>query len=253
MIIREFAANRKRLYSGSIQIRRRMKMYNILVCDDEKDIVSALKIYLTADGYRVFEAYNGREALEVLKSQEIHLVLMDIMMPVMDGISAMVKIREVSNVPVILLTAKSEDTDKVLGLTVGADDYVTKPFNTVELQARVKSQLRRYMQLGGGSIRKDTITIGGIELNDRTKEVTLDGEKVALTRTEYDILKLLMEHPGQVFSPNQIYEQVWNDNPFRNENTVAVHIRHLREKVEYNPAEPRHLKVVWGRGYKMEA
>ena len=191
--------------------------------------------------------------LEVLKSQEIHLVLMDIMMPVMDGISAMVKIREVSNVPVILLTAKSEDTDKVLGLTVGADDYVTKPFNTVELQARVKSQLRRYMQLGGGSIRKDTITIGGIELNDRTKEVTLDGEKVALTRTEYDILKLLMEHPGQVFSPNQIYEQVWNDNPFRNENTVAVHIRHLREKVEYNPAEPRHLKVVWGRGYKMEA
>ncbi len=228
-------------------------MYNILVCDDEKDIVSALKIYLTADGYRVFEAYNGREALEVLKSQEIHLVLMDIMMPVMDGISAMVKIREVSNVPVILLTAKSEDTDKVLGLTVGADDYVTKPFNTVELQARVKSQLRRYMQLGGGSIRKDTITIGGIELNDRTKEVTLDGEKVALTRTEYDILKLLMEHPGQVFSPNQIYEQVWNDNPFRNENTVAVHIRHLREKVEYNPAEPRHLKVVWGRGYKMEA
>lgn len=228
-------------------------MYNILVCDDEKDIVSALKIYLTADGYRVFEAYNGREALEVLKSQEIHLVLMDIMMPVMDGISAMVKIREVSNVPVILLTAKSEDTDKVLGLTVGADDYVTKPFKTVELQARVKSQLRRYMQLGGGSIRKDTITIGGIELNDRSKEVTLDGEKVALTRTEYDILKLLMEHPGQVFSPNQIYEQVWNDNPFRNENTVAVHIRHLREKVEYNPAEPRHLKVVWGRGYKMEA
>lgn len=253
MIIREFAGNSKRLYSGSIQIRRRMKMYNILVCDDEKDIVSALKIYLTADGYRVFEAYNGREALEVLKSQEIHLVLMDIMMPVMDGISAMVKIREVSNVPVILLTAKSEDTDKVLGLTVGADDYVTKPFNTVELQARVKSQLRRYMQLGGGSIRKDTITIGGIELNDRSKEVTLDGEKVALTRTEYDILKLLMEHPGQVFSPNQIYEQVWNDNPFRNENTVAVHIRHLREKVEYNPAEPRHLKVVWGRGYKMEA
>lgn len=253
MIIREFAGSSKRLYSGSIQIRRRMKMYNILVCDDEKDIVSALKIYLTADGYRVFEAYNGREALEVLKSQEIHLVLMDIMMPVMDGISAMVKIREVSNVPVILLTAKSEDTDKVLGLTVGADDYVTKPFNTVELQARVKSQLRRYMQLGGGSIRKDTITIGGIELNDRTKEVTLDGEKVALTRTEYDILKLLMEHPGQVFSPNQIYEQVWNDNPFRNENTVAVHIRHLREKVEYNPAEPRHLKVVWGRGYKMEA
>ena len=227
-------------------------MYNRLVCDDEKDIVSALKIYLTADGYQVFEAYDGIQALEILKKQEIHLVLMDIMMPRMDGISAMVKIREISNVPVILLTAKSEDTDKVLGLTVGADDYVTKPFNTVELQARVKSQLRRYMQLGGGNAKQDMIVIGGIELNDKTKEVTLDGEKVSLTRTEYDILKLLMEHPGQVFSPNEIYEKVWNDNPFRNENTVAVHIRHLREKVEYNPAEPRHLKVVWGRGYKME-
>ncbi len=227
-------------------------MYNILVCDDEKDIVSALKIYLTADGYQVFEAYDGIQALEILKKQEIHLVLMDIMMPRLDGISAMVKIREISNVPVILLTAKSEDTDKVLGLTVGADDYVTKPFNTVELQARVKSQLRRYMQLGGGNAKQDMIVIGGIELNDKTKEVTLDGEKVSLTRTEYDILKLLMEHPGQVFSPNEIYEKVWNDNPFRNENTVAVHIRHLREKVEYNPAEPRHLKVVWGRGYKME-
>ena len=227
-------------------------MYNILVCDDEKDIVSALKIYLTADGYQVFEAYDGIQALEILKKQEIHLVLMDIMMPRLDGISAMVKIREISNVPVILLTAKSEDTDKVLGLTVGADDYVTKPFNTVELQARVKSQLRRYMQLGGGNAKQDMIVIGGIELNDKTKEVTLDGEKVSLTRTEYDILKLLMEHPGQVFSPNEIYEKVWNDNPFRNENTVAVHIRHLREKLEYNPAEPRHLKVVWGRGYKME-
>ena len=177
---------------------------------------------------------------------------MDIMLPEMDGITAMLKIREVSNVPVILLTAKSEDTDKVLGLTVGADDYVTKPCNTVELQARVKSQLRRYMKLGGGTVRPDTIVIGGIELNDVTKEVTLDVDKVQLTRNEYDILKLLMQHPGQVFSPNEIYEKVWNDNPFRNENTVAVHIRHLREKVEYNPAEPRHLKVVWGRGYKME-
>ena len=196
-------------------------MYSILVCDDEKDIVSALKIYLMADGYQVFEAYNGKEALEVLKEQDIHLVLMDIMMPEMDGIAAMVKIRETSNVPVILLTAKSEDTDKVLGLTVGADDYITKPFNPIEVQARVKSQLRRYMQLGGGAIR-------------------------------YDILKLLMEHPGEVFSPNQIYEQVWQDNPYGTENTVAVHIRHLREKVEYNPAEPRYLKVVWGRGYKME-
>lgn len=227
-------------------------MYNILVCDDEKDIVSALKIYLEADGYQVFEAYNGKEALEVMACQEIHLALMDIMMPEMDGIAAMVKIREMSNIPVILLTAKSEDTDKILGLTVGADDYVTKPFNPVELQARVKSQLRRYMQLGGGTVRKETLVIGGIELDDRTKEVMLDGEKVALTRTEYNILKLLMEHPGQVFSPNQIYEKVWNDNPYGTENTVAVHIRHLREKLEYNPAEPRYVKVVWGRGYKVE-
>lgn len=229
-------------------------MYNILVCDDEKDIVSALKIYLTADGYQVFEAYNGREAVDILNKEEIHLVLMDVMMPEMDGISAMVKIRENSNVPVILLTAKSEDTDKILGLTVGADDYVTKPFNPVELQARVKSQLRRYMQLGGGAVKeeKDVLSIGGIELNDRTKEVTLDGDAVSLTRTEYEILKLLMSNPGKVYSPNEIYELVWKDNPYGTENTVAVHIRHLREKVEYNPAEPRYLKVVWGRGYKME-
>ena len=227
-------------------------MYNVLVCDDEKDIVSALKIYLTSEGYQVFEAYNGREALEIMNRETVHLVLMDIMMPEMDGIQAMVKIREISNVPVILLTAKSEDTDKILGLTVGADDYITKPFNPVELQARVKSQLRRYMLLGGGNVKKDVLSIGGIELNDRTKEVTLDGEDVSLTRTEFDILKLLMEHPGQVFSPNQIYEHVWQDNPYGTENTVAVHIRHLREKIEYNPAEPRFLKMVWGRGYKME-
>lgn len=228
-------------------------MYNILVCDDEKDIVSALKIYLTAEGYQVFEAGNGLEALQCLQQEDIHLVLMDIMMPEMDGITAMVKIREQSNVPVILLTAKSEDTDKILGLNIGADDYVTKPFNPVELQARVKSQLRRYMQLGG-SIKRETqvLAIGGIELNDRTKEVLLDGESVLLTRTEYDILKLLMENPGKVFSPSQIYAQVWKDNPYGAENTVAVHIRHLREKIEYNPAEPRYLKAVWGRGYKME-
>ena len=226
-------------------------MYNILVCDDEKDIVSALRIYLTAEGYQVYEAGNGREALECLAKEDIHLVLMDIMMPEMDGITAMVRIREQSNVPVILLTAKSEDTDKILGLNIGADDYVTKPFNPVELQARVKSQLRRYMQLGGGSVRKEVLTMGGIELDDRTKEVTLDGDKVSLTRTEYDILKMLMENPGKVFSPTQIYTQVWKDNPYGAENTVAVHIRHLREKIEYNPAEPRCLKAVWGRGYKM--
>lgn len=229
-------------------------MYNVLVCDDEKDIVSALRIYLTAEGYQVYEAYNGKEALEVLSREEIHLVLMDIMMPVMDGITAMVKLREQSNVPVIMLTAKSEDTDKVLGLNIGADDYVTKPFNPVELQARVKSQLRRYMQLGSRVIPEESeiLTIGGIALDDRTKEVTLDGEKTALTPTEYDILKFLMENPGKVYSPAQIYVAVWNDSPFGTENTVAVHIRHLREKLEYNPAEPRYLKSVWGRGYKLE-
>ena len=227
-------------------------MYNVLVCDDEKDIVSALRIYLTSEGYNVFEACNGKEAVDTVEKEEIHLVLMDIMMPVMDGIEAMVKIREKSNVPVILLTAKGEDTDKVLGLTVGADDYVTKPFNPVELQARVKSQLRRYMLLGSGNQSVGRARMGGIEMDDKAKEVTLDGEKVNLTRTEYDILKLLMEHPGEVFSPNEIYEKVWKDNPYGTENTVAVHIRHLREKIEYNPQEPRYLKVVWGRGYKME-
>ena len=228
-------------------------MYNVLVCDDEKDIVSALKIYLTSEGYQVFEAYNGREALEIMNRETVHLVLMDIMMPEMDGIQAMVKIREISNVPVILLTAKSEDTDKILGLTVGADDYITKPFNPVELQARVKSQIRRYMLLGSGNQQLEAkFTIGGIEMDDRAKEVTLDGENVNLTRTEYDILELLVEHPGEVDAPNQIYERVWKEDAFGTENTVAVHIRHLREKIEYNPAEPRYLKMVWGRGYKME-
>ena len=228
-------------------------MYNILVCDDEKDIVSALKIYLGSEGYVVFAAYNGKEALELLEREEIHLVLLDLMMPVMDGMSAMIEIRRHSNVPVILLTAKSEDTDKILGLNVGADDYITKPFNPVELLARVRSQLRRYMQLGGTTAKKERFVIGGIELDDVAKEVTLDGEAVALTRTEYDILKLLMEHPGRVFSPKEIYKEVWKDVSVGTENTVAVHIRHLREKLEYNPAEPRYLKVVWGRGYKLEA
>ena len=227
-------------------------MTNILVCDDDKEIVEAIEIYLAQEGYNVIKAYDGEQAIRALKENDIQLLIIDIMMPKLDGIHATLKIREYSSIPIIILSAKSEDADKILGLNIGADDYVTKPFNTVELQARVKSQLRRYMKLGGGTVRPDTIVIGGIELNDVTKEVTLDGDKVQLTRTEYDILKLLMQHPGQVFSPNEIYEKVWNDNPFRNENTVAVHIRHLREKVEYNPAEPRHLKVVWGRGYKME-
>ncbi len=227
-------------------------MYNILICDDEKDIVNALKIYLHDENYRLFEAFDGAEALAVIEKNEIHLVLMDIMMPEMDGISAMVKMREVSNVPVILITAKSEDADKVLGLTVGADDYITKPFNPVEVTARVKSQLRRYMQLGGGNIRPEVIRVGGIELDDVEKTVTLDGEAVALTPTEYEILKLLMQNPGQVFSPKEIYKRIWNDLPYGSENTVAVHIRHLREKLEINPAEPRYIKVVWGQGYKCE-
>ncbi len=227
-------------------------MYNILICDDEKDIVNALKIYLNDASYTLFEAYNGKEALQVAGEQELHLVLMDIMMPEMDGIEAMVKIRETSNVPVILLTAKSEDADKVLGLTVGADDYITKPFNPIEVSARVKSQLRRYMQLGAGNQYADILKCGGIELDDKEKRVLLDGEEVSLTPTEYDILKLLMQHPGQVFSPRTIYQKIWNDLPYGSENTVAVHIRHLREKLEINPAEPRYLKVVWGQGYKME-
>ena len=218
-------------------------MYRILVCDDEKDIVSALKIYLMADGYQVFEAYNGREALEILKNEDIHLVLMDIMMPEMDGITAMLKIREVSNVPVILLTAKSEDTDKVLGLTVGADDYVTKPFNTVELQARVKSQLRRYMKLGGGTVRPDTIVIGGIELNDVTKEVTLDGDKVQLTRTEYDILKLLMQNPEQVIAKSVLLDCISMDTPDCTENSLKTHISHLRSKLR--EVSGKHRPFIW--------
>lgn len=227
-------------------------MYNILICDDERDIVNALKIYLYDVNYSLFEAYNGREALEIIGREDIHLVLLDIMMPELDGISAMVKIRETSNVPIILLTAKSEDSDKILGLNVGADDYITKPFNPVEVAARVKSQLRRYMQLGGGMVRQECLKVGGIELDDKEKTVTLDGEPVALTPTEYEILKLLMQNPGQVFSPREIYRKIWNDLPYGSENTVAVHIRHIREKLEINPAEPRYLKVVWGQGYKME-
>lgn len=227
-------------------------MYNILICDDEKDIVNALDIYLKSEGYNTVLSYNGKEAVEKVKTNDIHLVLMDIMMPVMDGINAMVKIREISNIPVILLTAKGEDTDKVLGLNVGADDYVTKPFNPVEVMARVKSQLRRYMTLGGGVQKQATICIGGIELDDASKSVTVDGEKVSLTPTEYEILLLLMQNPGKVFSPREIYFKVWKDDPFGTESTVAVHIRHLREKIEINPAEPRYLKVVWGQGYKFE-
>ena len=231
---------------------RKYAMYNILICDDERDIVTALEIYLSAEGYNIFCAYNGKEAIEAVRNNDIHLILLDIMMPETDGISAMVEIRKNSNVPIILLTAKSEDSDKVLGLNVGADDYITKPFNPLEVIARVKSQLRRYMNLGGGSVKPQSINHGGIELDDISKLVTVDGEPVSLTPTEYEILKLFLENPGTVFSPKDIYRKVWNDSPIGVEGTVAVHIRHLREKIEINPAEPRYIKVVWGKGYKME-
>jgi len=227
-------------------------MANILICDDEKDIVNALTIYLSDSDYRIFTAGDGAQALEIVRTQEIHLVLMDIMMPVMDGLTAMAKIREISNVPVILLTAKSEDTDKVLGLSMGADDYITKPFNPLEVSARVKSQLRRYLRLGGGGMSSDCYVIGGIELNDKTKTVTLDGDPVALTPTEFEILKLFMKDPGKVFSPKEIYALVWKEKPFGTDNTVAVHIRHLREKIEFDPAQPRYIKVIFGQGYKIE-
>lgn len=230
-------------------------MYNILICDDEKDIVEALAIYLSSEGYQIFKAYNGQEALDILEVQEIHLLLMDIMMPVMDGVTAIHKVRESSNIPVILLTAKSEDTDKILGLNIGADDYVTKPFNPVELIARVKAQLRRYMTLGGNQAPKvdSQLILGGIVLDDKAKTVCIDGEDVSFTPTEFQILKLFMENPGKVYSHRDIYRAVWEDAPMGQEGTVAVHIRHIREKIEINPSEPRYLKVVWGQGYKMEA
>ena len=227
-------------------------MDRVLVCDDEKDIVAAIEIYLNAEGYQVLKAYDGQQALELVRREPVQLVLMDIMMPVMDGITAMTKLREISNVPVILLTAKSEDTDKVLGLNVGADDYVTKPFNPVELLARVRSQLRRYLQLGGGEQKPTVLEQGSVRMDDEAKAVTVDGEPVNLTPREYDILRLLMRSPGKVFSPREIYRLVWGEEPLGADNAVAVHVRHIREKIEINPADPHYLKVVWGKGYKME-
>lgn len=229
-------------------------MYNILICDDEKDIVAALKIYLESEGYGTLCAYNGRDALQTAQTKGADLILLDIMMPDMDGIEVLAKLRQTSNIPVIMLTAKSEDTDKILGLNVGADDYVTKPFNPVEVIARVKSQLRRYTQLGGApkpASDKSVYTVGAIELNDATKEVTAEGVPVSLTPTEYEILKLFMQNPGTVLSPREIYRRVWNDEPYGAESTVAVHIRHLREKIEINPADPVYLRVVWAQGYKL--
>ena len=228
-------------------------MYNILICDDQPDIVNALKIYLSPEGYKLFTAYNGAEALEQVAKEDIHLVLLDVMMPRMDGITATAKIREISNIPIILLTAKSETEDMVLGLNVGADDYITKPFVPVEVLARVRSQLRRYAMLGSRPAEDSHIvTLGGISLDDRTKSVTVEGEAVALTPPEYAILHLLMSNPGKVYSTKLLYESVWQEAALGSEGAVAVHIRHLREKIEINPSEPRYLKVVWGQGYKME-
>ena len=227
-------------------------MHKILICDDDADIVSSLRIYLSAEGYEVLSTSNGREALKVLAANPVQLVLLDVMMPHMDGIAVLNEIRGSSNVPVILLTAKSEDTDKVLGLNLGADDYVTKPFNPVELLARVRSQIRRYTSLGGGREGEDALRIGDIELRDKERTVTVNGEPVSLTPTEFDLLKTLMEHPGQVFSPSDIYRAIGKGEPVGADGAIAVHIRHLREKVEIDPAEPRFLKVVWGKGYKIE-
>jgi len=228
-------------------------MAKILVCDD-KEIVEAIEIYLTQDGHQVLEAYDGIEAVEILKKESVDLLIMDIMMPRMDGIRATLKIREKHNIPIIILSAKSEDADKILGLNIGADDYITKPFNPLELVARVKSHLRRYMQLGSTTIKESEAiyTVGGLAINDDLKEVTVDGEQVKLTPIEYNILLLLVKHQGKVFSIDQIYENIWNENAVGVDNTVAVHIRHIREKIEINPKEPRYLKVVWGVGYKIE-
>lgn len=227
-------------------------MPNILICDDDRDIVNALKIYLSDPEYKLFEAFNGKEAIEIIEKEDIHLLLLDIMMPLMDGITATAKIRQISPVPIILLTAKSEDADKVLGLNVGADDYITKPFNPLEVTARVRSQLRRYLRLGSGVVKPEVFVVGAIELDDRRKEVKVDGESVSLTPKEYDILKLLISNPGKVFSPEEIYLEVWKEKPYGSESTVAVHIRHLREKLEINPAEPKYIRLVFGQGYKIQ-
>ena len=229
-----------------------MEKFNILVCDDEKSIVDAIEIYLKQENYNIIKAYNGEEALQALEENEVHLILLDIMMPKLDGLNATIKIRERLNIPIIILSAKSEDTDKILGLNFGADDYITKPFNPLELLARVKSQMRRYTTLGSVAEKSNIIKIGGLELDKDAKEVRVEGEKVKLTATEYGILQLLMENAGKVFSIDQIYENVWKELSFAPENTVSVHIRRIREKIEINPKEPRYLKVVWGIGYKIE-
>lgn len=227
-------------------------MYRILICDDQTDIVNALKIYLQPEGYELFEAYNGEQAVELCRENQMDLILLDVMMPVMDGIAATAEIRKFSNAPIILLTAKSETEDKVLGLNVGADDYITKPFVPVEVLARIRSQLRRYARMDVRTEDTESMTIGGITMNDRNKTVTVEGEPVNLTPTEYSILHLLMSNPGKVYSTKTLYEAVWQEAALGSEGSVAVHIRHLREKIEINPSEPRYLKVMWGQGYKLE-
>ncbi len=229
-----------------------MNDLNVLITDDDKEIVRSTAIFLKGEGYRVFEAYNGLEALDIVNNNEIHLILLDIMMPDMDGIATVMKLREEKNIPVIMLSAKSEDSDKILGLTAGADDYITKPFNPSELMARVKSQLRRYTVLGAMKKHEDVLLNGGLELNKKSKRVTVDGLDVKLTKLEYKILELLMENIGTVFSNDELYKKVWNEDSFITDNTIAVHIRHIREKIEINPKEPKYLKVVWGIGYKMD-
>ena len=230
-----------------------MEINHVLIVEDDKEIREGVQIYLQSQGYKVFQAADGIEGLEVLEKEEIHLAIIDIMMPRMDGIRMTMKLREKYDFPVIMLSAKSEEVDKITGLNIGADDYVTKPFTPVELMARVKSQLRRYTQLGNAAESGDSIyTVGGLSINDDLKEVTVDGEPVKLTPIEYNILLLLVKHQGKVFSIDQIYENIWNENAVGVDNTVAVHIRHIREKIEINPKEPRYLKVVWGVGYKIE-
>lgn len=229
-----------------------MDKFNILVCDDDKAIVNAIEIYLKQENYNVIKAYNGIEALSILKTQKVHLVLLDIMMPGMDGLNTTIKIREIENVPIIILSAKSEDTDKIMGLNFGADDYITKPFNPLELLARVKSQMRRYTRLGSITPTAHILTTGGLEIDSEAKEVKVDGEVVKLTATEYGILLFLMKNLGKVFSIEQIYENVWNEIAYSPDNTVSVHIRRIREKIEINPKDPKYLKVVWGIGYKLE-
>ena len=229
-------------------------MYNVLVCDDDREIVEAIEIYLSQEGYKVLKAYDGEEALKVLDREKVDLLIIDVMMPKLDGIRATLKIREKKNMPIIILSAKSEDADKILGLNVGADDYMTKPFNPLELTARVKSQLRRYTQLGSTIDKSNqaVYAVGGLSIDDEQKEVTVDGEPFRLTPIEYNILLLLVKNQGKVFSIDQIYESIWNEDAIGVDNTVAVHIRHIREKIEINPKEPRYLKVVWGVGYKIE-